>query len=168
MIFELFDDEEDEFLKSNPFVISIFEVNVENILQQYVNKEKSDLIETDQKLDDQMQQEMIEREDSKHLEPSKEVLKAVFEGEKAYEEHMAKSSQVKEDELEDLNLGTMESPKNVRISVNLTAAFKSNLRDFLFKFKDIFAWNYTDMKGVNSKFYNTKLILRRMLFLWCK
>ena len=54
------------------------------------------------------------------------MQKAIIEVEKAYEEHMSKSSTFKEDELEDLNLGIVENPKNAKISVNLTIDFKRN------------------------------------------
>ena len=88
-------------------------------------------------------------------------MKAVNDAKKAYEEHMSRSSRVKEDDLENLNLGTADNPKNVRISVNLTTDFRQNLKQLLFEFKDIFAWHYTDMKGVNPNICQHKINLKK-------
>ena len=104
---------------------------------------------------------MKEESNFKNPKPSQNILKAVIEEEKACEEHMSKSSRVKEDKLEDLNLGSVEDPKNVRTSAKLTSEFKRNLRDLLFEFKDIFAWHYTNMKGVNPKLYQHKINLKK-------
>ena len=60
---------------------------------------------------------------------------------------MSKLSRVKEDDLQELNLGTEQEPKTVKISVHVEGQFKQDLTNLLQEFKDIFAWKYTNMKG---------------------
>lgn len=166
MIPELLEDEEDEFLNNNPSVVPVFEVDVDSILKQYVynnnNKQESkDPIQKDQQLDRDMQEVLQQDLDEEKPEETKEGVDAVIQAQKDYEEYLSKSTRVKEDELQDLNLGTQEDPKNVRISINLTGQFKEELQELLKEFKDIFAWHYTDMKGVDPRFCQHKINLKK-------
>ena len=58
-------------------------------------------------------------------------------------------------------MGTQEDPKNVRISVDLSGQFKSDIHALLREFKDIFAWQYTDMKGVDPRFCQHRINLKK-------
>ena len=53
----------------------------------------------------------------------------------------SKSSQIKEDDLEDVNLGHQYDPKLVHINVGLEAAFKKKLADLLMEFSVSFLWH---------------------------
>lgn len=45
--------------------------------------------------------------------------------------------------------------------MHVEGQFKQELTDLLQEFKDIFAWNYTDMKGVDPKFCMHKINLKK-------
>ena len=60
---------------------------------------------------------------------------AIIEVGKALKEDMTKSFIIKEDELEDMNLGQPGDPKLIHISVML------EVRTLLLKFQDIFSWH---------------------------
>ena len=47
-------------------------------------------------------------------------------------------------EIEEWNLGSEDEPKTIRINKNLSADFKKQA-------KDVFAWEYKDLKGVDPK-----------------
>ena len=73
---------------------------------------------------------------------------------------MDKGSRAKEDELQDLNLGTKEHPKMVKVSVNLEADFKQDLKALLQEFIDVFAWDYLDLKVMDPQVYKHKINLK--------
>ena len=62
---------------------------------------------------------------------------------------MSKSTRVKKDELDNLNLGFLEDPY---INAELEHTFKAQLHKLLLEFKDIFAWHRTGMKVVDPSF----------------
>lgn len=70
--------------------------------------------------------------------PPKESLIRV---EVSYRKLMKKLSRVKEDGLQDLNLGSMENSKHVKVSVSLDGDFKGDLKKILQKLMDVFAWD---------------------------
>ena len=73
---------------------------------------------------------------------------------------MDKVSRAKEDDLQDLNLGTEEHPKIVKVSVNLEEDFKQDLKALLQEFIDVFAWDYSDLKGMDPQVYKHKINLK--------
>ena len=52
-----------------------------------------------------------------------------------------------EDLVKNLNLGTPEEPKLIKIAKNLEE-YEAKVKDLLTKFKDVFAFTYKDMKGI--------------------
>lgn len=66
---------------------------------------------------------------------------------------MEKVSRVRDDELKDLNLGTIENPKVIKVSVNLDEEFKEDLKVLLQEFMDVFAWEYSDLRGMDPRVY---------------
>ena len=46
-----------------------------------------------------------------------------------------------------MNIGSIEDPKNVYISVTCTEEEKEKFIDLFKEFKDIFAWSYSDLRG---------------------
>ena len=65
-----------------------------------------------------------------------------------------------EDELEDMNLGTTEEPSMVKVSKRLDKDMKEKLQKLLEEFKDVFAWSYKDMKGIDPQFYQHRIDLK--------
>ena len=57
---------------------------------------------------------------------------------------------VAEEELEEVNLGFgSQGPRPISISASLTEKEKSELIPLLKEFKDVFAWDYSEMPGLN-------------------
>jgi hypothetical protein len=79
----------------------------------------------------------------------------------ALERELAVSQRVRPTELEELNLGTAEEPRNVLIAKELDTEFKEQLTNVLQAYKDVFAWLYEDMKGLNPEFYHHKINLAK-------
>ncbi|MCO5606372.1 hypothetical protein L7F22_060560 [Adiantum nelumboides] len=59
-----------------------------------------------------------------------------------------------------MNLGTEIDPKMVRVSGNLDQEFRSQLQVLLAEYKDIFAWHYSVLKGVDPAFCEHKINLK--------
>ena len=53
--------------------------------------------------------------------------------------------------VEEWNLGTAEDPKTIRVNKNLPDEFKTEARRVFEEFKDVFAWEHEDLKGVDPK-----------------
>ncbi|MCO5604636.1 hypothetical protein L7F22_058806 [Adiantum nelumboides] len=85
---------------------------------------------------------------------------AEIRAEKDFAEYLSKSSRVKQDDLEDMNLGTEGNLQKVRVSANLDQTFRRGLQDLLREYKDVFAWHYSDMKGVDPAFCEHKINLK--------
>lgn len=101
-------------------------------------------------------EDVLDSEDLK-----KRHLLQVIQAEKAYEEQVSRTSRVKEDDLQDLNLGSEEDPQMVKISVKVEGQFKQDLTNLLQEFKDISAWHYTDTKGVDPQFCMHRINLKK-------
>ena len=52
-------------------------------------------------------------------------------------------------QLDSLNMGTNEQPKNISISQDLTPEERENFKRILIKRKVVFAWSYEDMPGLD-------------------
>ena len=74
-----------------------------------------------------------------------------------YDKMLDNISRVQEDDLQDLNIGTTEEPKMVKDNVNLDKTFKMQLTDLLREFKDVFAWDYLDLRGMDPKIYKHQI-----------
>jgi hypothetical protein len=79
----------------------------------------------------------------------------------ALERELVVSQRVRPTELEELNLGTAKEPRNVLIVKGLDPDFKEQLTHVLRTYKDVFAWSYEDMKGLNPEFYHHKINLAK-------
>nr|MCH9869334.1 hypothetical protein [Serratia marcescens] len=55
------------------------------------------------------------------------------------------------DELEEINLGTVEDPRPTFISASLTPEVKEEYLSFLLQHRDCFAWNYSEMPGLDRQ-----------------
>ncbi|MCO5558747.1 hypothetical protein L7F22_012333 [Adiantum nelumboides] len=54
-------------------------------------------------------------------------------------------------EVEEWNLGSEEDPKLIKINKHLKKELKDKAWNLFLKFKDVFAWEHTDLKGVDPK-----------------
>ena len=71
-----------------------------------------------------------------------EVLKMVESKEKHILPHMEK--------LEVVNLGTEDEKREVKIGTTLSVQVRQDLIKLLHKYKDVFAWSYQDMRGLDE------------------
>ena len=62
--------------------------------------------------------------------------------------------------MEEVNLGEEGEGKQVRVSAKLEQQFKDQLVQLLKEYRDAFAWSYTDMEGIDPKFYQHKINLK--------
>ena len=70
----------------------------------------------------------------------------VIAEEKAFYREREFSKRVKEDTLEEVNLGDREEAKPVKILADLEPDFKQQLVQLLIEYKDVFAWSYQDTR----------------------
>ena len=59
----------------------------------------------------------------------------------------------KPQELEEINLGTTDSPKKVYIGKNLNPDIRRSLINLLRRFRHVFAWSYDDLKAYRQYFF---------------
>jgi hypothetical protein len=52
-----------------------------------------------------------------------------------------------EEQLVKLNLGNKGKPKEILINAILLSAFQAQIKKVLMEYKDVFAWNYKELKG---------------------
>ena len=62
-------------------------------------------------------------------------------------------------ELEEVNLGTIAEPRTISIAKNLPPSTIMELIALLGEYKDVFAWSYDNMKGLDPKFYRHQINL---------
>jgi hypothetical protein len=79
----------------------------------------------------------------------------------ALERELAVSQRVRPAELEEVNIGTPKESRNVLVAKDIDPDFKEKLVTVLNKYKEVFAWLYEDMKGLNSEFYHHKINLAK-------
>ena len=65
------------------------------------------------------------------------------------------------DDLKELNLGTTEEPRPIYISSLLTSEEESRYFNLLSEYKDVFAWNYKEMPGLNPKVAVHRLSIKK-------
>ncbi|KAL0368039.1 UNVERIFIED_CONTAM: hypothetical protein Scaly_1022800 [Sesamum calycinum] len=60
------------------------------------------------------------------------------------------------DELKEVNLGDIENPRPIYISASLTHGEEGTYIALLHEFKDVFAWSYKEMPGLDPKHHSCK------------
>jgi len=76
--------------------------------------------------------------------------------EKAFDGHnrfKMKDTPMIQNDLEEINLGTQETPKNVYIRKNLNPKIRSRLINLLRKYRHVFAWSYDDLKAYREDMF---------------
>ena len=85
-------------------------------------------------------------------EPSPELMRLVEQEEKEIKPHR--------EDVETINLGEEDDEKEVKIGTNMTEETREKLRTLLKEFKDVFAWSYQDMPGLDSDIVQHRLPLK--------
>jgi len=91
-------------------------------------------------------------ENDENCEPSPELLRLV--------EQEAREIKPHQEEVEMVNLEDEGEEKNVKIGASLTKKMKLQLYTLLKEFKDIFAWSYKDMPGLDPEIVQHRLPLK--------
>lgn len=85
------------------------------------------------------------------------VLENVFDNQDRVDSSMKNS---KPQELEEINLGTSESPKKVYIGKTLTPEIRKSLIALLRRFRHVFAWSYDDLKAYRQDLFQHVIPLK--------
>ena len=161
------DSEEEQYFSKNESLLGLFETDVASLLENYKSQEF-----VDQSLIEQSNAPVVEdvqveiTDQAVALRNNGEVIDDflewydVLKAKEAFEKELVYSRRVKKDELLDLNLGSTSKPRNVWVSAKLDTDFKGQLHTLLLSFKDVFAWNYADMKGFDPRFYQHHITLK--------
>jgi ribonuclease HI len=64
------------------------------------------------------------------------------------------------EEVEDCNIGTVNNPKNVKLSRFLSIENKNKYTELLKRYKDVFAWSYEDLKTYDTSVIEHKIPLK--------
>ena len=138
MLEGLEDEELERYLDENPRIVPLFEIDVAGTADSYASPSAN----TGQ--DD---------------EPGEEALAELQRAQEAFEREMEISRRVAATELEEVNMGTTAEPRTLSIAKNLPPSTRTELIELLGEYKDVFAWSYEDMKGLDPKFYQHQINL---------
>lgn len=75
-------------------------------------------------------------------------------------EQEAKEIQPHEEQTEMINLGTEEDRKEVKVGSSMTEGERNKLIKLLHEYRDVFAWSYQDMPGLDTSIVEHKLPLK--------
>jgi len=85
------------------------------------------------------------------------ALEKAFDGHDRYKK---KDTPVIPSNLEEINLGTQTTPKNVYIGRNLDPKIRSKLINLLRKYRHVFAWSYDDLKAYREDLFQHEIPLK--------
>ena len=94
----------------------------------------------------------VEEQGDDEEEPSPELLRLVEQEERVIEPYQEK--------IEMVNLGSEKDKKEVKVGTAMSAAVRERLVKLLRDFKDVFAWSYQDMPGLDPEIVQHKLPLK--------
>ena len=140
MLDRLADEEVDDFLEDHPTIIPLFEIDAISVIDTPPNEEV---------MENSLPQD----------EPDPTTIAELRHARDAFERELTISLQVKASTLESLNLGSDENPRTLQIANNLPADERSTLILLLTDYQDVFAWSYTDMKGLDPQYYQHQIHL---------
>ena len=87
------------------------------------------------------------------------ALAELQRAQEAFDREMEVSRIVVATELEEVNMGTLAEPRTLSIAKNLPPSTKTSIIGLQGEYKDVFAWSYDDMKGLDPKFYQHQINL---------
>ena len=129
----LADDEVNSFLKDHPKIFPLFYIDIMEVVSLYV----SEPTEGDQDVD---------------REPNPKSMEELRHAREALKRELVISQRVKASTLKDISLGTNEDPRLLKIAKELTHDERSALISLLSYYKVVFAWLYSDMKGLDPRY----------------
>jgi len=94
----------------------------------------------------------MENDYDEDCEPPLELLRLVEQETREIKPH--------EERLETVNLGEDGEEKHVKIGISMTKEMQERLYSLLREFKDVFAWSYQDMPGLDPDVVQHKLPLK--------
>mgnify|MGYP000409127067 CR=1 FL=1 len=62
-------------------------------------------------------------------------------------------SQVKVSQLEEVDIGTKDKPRPINVAKEMPNDEKKTMTELLMNFRDVFAWSYEDMRGLDPQLY---------------
>ena len=116
MLEGLADEEDDQYLKENPKIVSLLKIDVVEAVSLYI-AQPGDAEE----------------------EPDKDAIRELRQAQEALEREMAVSQRVKASQLEEVNLGTGEEARPVHIAKEMSPENKTTMITLLKEFRDVFA-----------------------------
>ena len=91
-------------------------------------------------------------------EPNPKLVDELRHAREALEREMAISQRVKASTMENVDLATIDDPPSINITKELAPTEKSAMVDMSREYKDVFAWSYKDMQGLETDIINTRYI----------
>ena len=128
------DEEVDRYLEEHPQIVPLFEVDITAAVEPYITMPEPD-------------------------EPDKAAIRELRQAQEALEREMTISQRVKASQLEEVDLGTTEKPRAVKVAKELPKEEKQAMVALLTDFKDVFAWSYEDMRGLDPQLYQHQIHL---------
>ena len=77
-----------------------------------------------------------------------------------YDKKFGTLTKVKEEAVKEVNLGTEADPQMVRISTQVQGQFLQDLIQMLQEYKDVFAWDYSQVKGIDASLHQHRINLK--------
>ena len=72
---------------------------------------------------------------------------------------MTISQRVKASQREEVDLGTKDKPRTVNVAKEMPNDEKKAMIELLITFRDVFAWSYEDMRGLDPQLYQHQIHL---------
>ena len=132
MLEGLSDEEVDQYLEEHPKIVPLFEVNITTAVGPYITSPESD-------------------------EPDQEEIRELRQAQESLEKEMTISQRVKASQLEEVDLGTKDKPRPVNVAKEMPNEEKKPMVALLMDFRDVFAWSYEDMRGVDPQLYQHQI-----------
>ena len=139
MLDGLVDGEINSFLDEHPMIVLLFEIDVLSNIEPYIEN-------------------AIDHEVFEKLDPTS--IKELQQARDALDRKVAISQRVKGSTLENVNLGSPSEPRTVKIAKDLATSDRSALIGLLTEYQDVFAWSYSDMKGLDPQYYQHQIHLQ--------
>ena len=138
MLEGLADEEVARYLKENPQIVPLFEVDVAEAVSPYIVHPNDASEELD-----------------------RDAIQELHQVQEALEWEMAVSQRVKASQLEEVNLGTREETRPVHVAKEMPPEEKSATVILLKEVWDVFAWSYEDMQGLDLHLYQHQIHLSK-------
>ncbi|MCO5601237.1 hypothetical protein L7F22_055356 [Adiantum nelumboides] len=79
---------------------------------------------------------------------------------KIYNKRFNGSKRVQQDKLNELNLGTEDDSKIINVSIYVDGEFLQDLLQLLLEYKDVFSWDYSNVKGIDPMLHQHHINMR--------